>query len=477
MKKSILKIGEGRPGSSGDCNAQTKKRSLTRRSFVKETSLGAAGAALTLNGMTPLYVNFLQDTNKPALLGGSPVRPKGSVLGASWPIYDDSDVKMYLDAYESNIWSEYSHIEKERVFQIEKKYAEYMGSDYCVATSSGTAALETAQRAIDIGPGDEVITQTNTFIATALSTFNLFAIPVFIDSDPETFMINADLIEERINENTRAIIPVHIGGAAADMDKIMAIAKKHNLVVIEDACQAHLGEWRKKKLGTVGDMGCFSFQAGKSLCCGEGGAVIGNDEYLMARAKGYTHIGNDPRRKGRVFPGSNFRMTPFQAAILSGQIRRLEEQSTLRDENAAYLEKLLGEIKGVRATKKYPGQTRRGYYIYGMIYEKEHFNGLPKSKFREAMRAEGISFGNGIDSSLHRNPFIETYFNLRAFQKIYSKERLDKFRRENLCPVNEMIEKETGLSLGQRVFLGSKKDMEDIVTAIVKIQKNSQALL
>ncbi|HBE42122.1 MAG TPA: hypothetical protein DDW27_13110, partial [Bacteroidales bacterium] len=310
-----------------------------------------------------------------------------------------------------------------------------------------------------------------------LSTFNLFAIPVFIDSDPETFMINADLIEERINENTRAIIPVHIGGAAADMDKIMAIAKKHDLLVIEDACQAHMGEWRNKKLGTIGDMGCFSFQAGKSLCSGEGGAVIGNDEYLMAKAKGYTHIGKDPGNKGRVFPGSNFRMTPFQAAILTGQIRRIEDQSGLRDENAAYLEKLLGEIKGVRPTKKYSGQTRRGYYIYQMIYDKEHFNGLSKPKFREAMRAEGISFGNGIDSSLHSHPFIETYFNLRSFQKIYSKDRLNKYRRENLCPVNETIDRETGLSLGQRVFLGTKKDMEDIVTAIVKIRKNSSSLL
>ena len=172
--------------------------------------------------------------------------PKGSALGAKWPIYDDSDIQMYLNAYKSNIWSEYSNTEKERVFQIEKKYAELMGVSYCATTSSGTAALETAQRAIDIGPGDEVITQTNTFIATALTTFNLFAIPVFIDSDPETFMINADLIEARINKNTRAILPVHIGGAAADMDKIMTIAKKHNLVVIEDACQAHMGEWRNK---------------------------------------------------------------------------------------------------------------------------------------------------------------------------------------------------------------------------------------
>ena len=454
-----------------------KEKRLTRRTFVKKTSIGAAGVALTAGGMSSMYAGIIQDADKPALLGGVPVRQKGSGLGVSWPIYDDTDIQMYLDAYKSNRWSEYSNNERERVVQFEKAFAELMGVGYCATTNSGTDALEAAQRALDIGPGDEVITQTNTFIATAQTTFNLYALPVFVDSDPETFMIDADKIEERITPNTKAILPVHIGGAAADMDKILAIAKKHNLVVVEDACQAHLGEWRKKKLGSVGNLGCFSFQAGKSLCGGEAGAVIGNDENLMARVDAYTNNGRDPRGQRRTFPGSNFRLTPFVAAILLGQIRRLEAQSTLRDENSAHLEKLLSGIKGVRPTKKYPGQTRRAYYEYGLIYEKQYFNGLPKARFQEAMRAEGIGFGNGIDSSLHLNPFIETYLNLRGFQKLFSKERLDKYRKENLCPVNEHIGKETGLSLGQRVFLGTKKDMEDIVTAIIKVQKNASKLL
>ena len=444
---------------------------------MKKTSIGAAGVALTAGGMSSMYAGITQDADKPALLGGVPVRQKGSGLGVSWPIYDDTDIQMYLDAYKSNRWSEYSNNDRERVVQFEKAFAELMGVGYCATTNSGTDALEAAQRALDIGPGDEVITQTNTFIATAQTTFNLYALPVFVDSDPETFMIDADKIEERITPNTKAILPVHIGGAAADMDKILAIAKKHNLVVIEDACQAHLGEWRKKKLGSVGNLGCFSFQAGKSLCGGEAGAVIGNDDDLMARVDAYTNNGRDPRSQRRMFPGSNFRLTPFVAAILLGQIRRLEAQSTLRDENSAHLEKLLSGIKGVRPTKKYPGQTRRAYYEYGLIYEKQYFNGLPKARFQEAMRAEGIGFGNGIDSSLHLSPFIETYLNLRGFQKLFSKERLDKYRKENLCPVNEHIGKETGLSLGQRVFLGTKKDMEDIVTAIVKVQKNASKLL
>jgi perosamine synthetase len=454
-----------------------KKKPLTRRTFVKKTTSGVAGVLLTAGGVTSVYADMFQDANKPALLGGTPVRPRGNDLGVSWPIFDDTDLQLYIDAYKSKRWSEYSNNPSELSVKFEKQYAEFMGANYCALTSAGTVALDTAQRALDIGPGDEVITQTNTFIATAQTTFNLFALPVFIDSDPETFMINADLIEERITPNTRAILPVHIGGAAADMDKIMAIAKKHNLVVIEDACQGHMGEWRNRKLGTIGDLGCFSFQASKTLSGGEGGAVLGNDDEIMTRVEAYTNNGRDPRGKGRSYPGSNFRSTPFVAANLIGQIRRLEEQSKLRDENSQYLEKLLEGIKGVRPTKKYEGQTRRSYYGYQLIYEKEFFNGLPKNKFRQAMWAEGIGFGNGIDSSLHLDPFIETYLNLRSFQKIFTKERLDKYRKENLCPVNERIEKETGLTMGQRVFLGTKKDMEDIVAAIVKVQKYSSQLL
>jgi dTDP-4-amino-4,6-dideoxygalactose transaminase len=454
-----------------------RNKFLSRRSFVKQASIGAAGAALAADGLASASHIYIQDADKPAILGGTPVRPRGTDLEASWPVFDDSDVQMYVDAFKSKRWSEYSNSPRELSAKFEKAFADMMGVRYCAVTSSGTNALDASQRAFEIGPGDEVITQTNTFIATAQTTFNLFALPVFVDSDPETFMINADLIEERITASTRAIIPVHIGGAAADMDKIMAIAKKHNLLVIEDACQAQHGEWRNKKLGSIGDLGCFSFQEGNSLCGGEGGAVIGNDDEIMARIEAYTNNGRDPRGKGRTYTGSNFRITAFVAATLIGQMRRLEAQSKLRDENAAYLEKLLSEIKGVRPTGKYEGQTRRAYYEYQLIYEKQYFNDLPKKKFRMAMDSEGIGFGNGIDSSLHLDPSIDAYLNHRSFKKIFSKERLEKYRNENHCPVNEMIGNEIGLSLGQRVFLGSKKDMEDIVTAIVKIQKNSSLLI
>ncbi len=448
------------------------KRSISRRKFLERTSFSTAGIALSLGGVKSLYANLAKKADTPAILGGTPVRTKPF---PSWPIYDDKDVELYLDAFRSKTWSEYRYIETESAVKFEKKYAELMGTKFCASTSAGTTALSASLCALDVGPGDEVIVPTNTFVATAQVAFNLFALAVFVDSDPDTFMIDADLIEERINERTRAILPVHIGGGAADMDQIMAISKKYDIPVLEDACQAHMGEWRNRKLGSIGHLGCFSFQAHKSLTSGEGGAIIGDDEALMDRCIAYKNNGRDPKKKG-VYAGSNYRMTPFQVAVVTGQLRRLEEQTSHREKNAAYLEELFKDVPGIAQCKKYPGQTRRAYYVYGMIYDRKQFNGLPRKKFIQAMRAEGIPIRGGCDT-LNRDKFVEVYLNSRPFQNLFSKERLAKYRKENHCPANDIINEETSLTLGQQVFLGTKRDMDDIAEAMVKIQKNAAALI
>ncbi|UCH62909.1 MAG: DegT/DnrJ/EryC1/StrS family aminotransferase [Fidelibacterota bacterium] len=448
------------------------KRPISRRKFLERTSLSTAGIALSLSGAKSLYANLAKKADTPAILGGTPVRTKPF---PSWPIYDDKDVEIYLDALRRKVWSEYNHNETESAVKFERKYAELMGTKFCASTNAGTTALTAALCALDVGPGDEVIVPTNTFVATAQVVFNLYALAVFVDSDPDTFMIDADLIEERINERTRAIMPVHIGGGAADMDKIMAISKKHDIPVLEDACQAHMGEWRKKRLGSVGHLGCFSFQAHKSLTSGEGGAIIGDDEALMDRCIAYKNNGRDPKRK-RVYTGSNYRMTPFQVAVITGQIRRLEGQISHREKNAAYLERLFEDIPGITQCKKYPGQTRRGYYMYGMLYDKEQFNGLPRRKFTQAMHAEGIPIRGGCDT-LNKDKFVEVYLNMRHFQNLFSKERLAQYWEENHCPANDVIDEETGLIFGQQVFLGTKKDMDDIAEALVKVRKNAKALI
>ena len=453
-----------------------KKKLLNRRTFIKKTSPGIAGAAaLTAAGGSSLYSDVVKKTDVPALLGGKPVLTKPF---PSWPVYDDTDVQMLLDAYNSKKWC---RLGATRVDTFEKKFSKLMGVPFCRTTNSGTTALYTSLSVLGVGPGDEVILPPYTFVATLNVIPILHALPVFVDTDPETFQINADLIEERITEHTRAIIPVHIGGGAADMDKIMAVSKKYNIPVVEDACQAWLGEWKGKKLGSMGDTGCFSFQASKNLNSGEGGAIISSNEELMDLCTAFTNNGRPPKSKsatlsGYPYPGSNHRMTEFQGAVLLGQIRRLEEQQNLRSENAAYLDGLLKDIPGISPCKKYPGQTRHAYHLYMMIYDKNYFNGLNKNKFARAMRAEGIPVSTGY-TPLNKQGVIEYHLDSRAFKTVFSKERLEKYRRENHCPANDKVCKETGLWLGQNVLLGTKKDMEDIASAVVKVQKNSVKLI
>ena len=184
--------------------------------------------------------------------------------------------------------------------------------------------------------GDEVLVGPYTFVASVNVIFLSGALPIMVDTDRETFLVNPEKMEAKITPNTRAILPVHIYGLPADMDRINAIAKKHNLLVVEDACQAWLAELNGKKCGTLGDLGCFSFQNSKHLTCGEGGAVVGNDEELMNRAYSYHNFG---RPHGTLtgeteYPitGTKCRLTEFQAAILLGQMKRLDEhEAPLRE--------------------------------------------------------------------------------------------------------------------------------------------------
>ncbi len=451
------------------------RKPLSRRRFLQNTSAGIAGAAaVSAIGSTARYCYAAKGAEVPAILGGTPVRTQPF---PSWPVYDDTDVQMFLDAFHSKKWC---RLGGTRVDRFEKKFAELMGVPYCAATSSGTTALNTCLNALGIGPGDEVIVPPYTFVASAGVVFQVFALAVFVDTDPETHQINADLIEERINEHTKAIMPVHLAGGAADMDKITAVSRKYGIPVIEDACQAWMGEWKNRKLGSVGDLGCFSFQASKNLNSGEGGAIISSNQEIIELCASYTNNGRPAGEQkatlsGYPFPGSNHRMTEFQGAVLLGQMRRLEEQTRLRSQNAAYLDKLLEEIPGISPAGTYPGQTRHAYHLYMMRYDGKYFNGLPKGKFSRAMEAEGIPLGTGYEP-LNKQGFIEYRLNSRAFKSVFHRERLAKYRQENHCPANDMICKETGLWMGQYVLLGTKKDLEDIAAAILKIQKNSARL-
>ncbi len=360
-----------------------------------------------------------------------------------------------------------------------------MGAKYCVSTCNGTNAIITAIRAAGISGGDEIITTPYTFVATIHPILLANALPVFADIDPVTWQIDPARIEAKITGNTVAILPVHIIGGICDMDRINAIAKKHHLKVIEDACEAHGGEWKGRKVGTLGDLGCFSFQTGKSLTCGEGGAILGGDQSLMDRCFSFHNLG---RPHGSVVPrgdegfpmlGSKCRMAEYQASILMTQMETFEAECKVRSENAAYLSEKLKQIPGIVPRADYPGVTRTAFYFYGFRYKPAEFNGLSRSKFIAALRAEGIPSNNGLGviskKPMNKEGCIEDAFKSKTYQRLYPKEKLANYPAENECPESEKLIAET-VGFHQAMLLGSRQDMDDIVNAVVKIYENRQKL-
>src|SRR5688572_23080049 len=233
---------------------------------------------------------------KLAVHGGDPVRKQRF---SSWPKFDATEEKALLDVLRSGRWGRGNG---QAVAKFEEKYASLLGAKHCLATANGTSALITSLNGLGIGPGDEVIVPPYTFVATVNVVLMQHALPVFVDTDIETSQIDARKIEAAITPRTKAIIPVHLGGAAADFDTILPLGKKHNVAIVEDACQSHLAEWRGKRVGTLGDTGCFSFQASKNLNSGEGGALMTNDAELAEKCFAFHNNGS-----GRKSASSNFR--------------------------------------------------------------------------------------------------------------------------------------------------------------------------
>jgi perosamine synthetase len=447
-----------------------KREDLTRRRFLAAASTGAL-AAIASRGI-PAYANASRTANKPAILGGKALRTKPFPGWPNW--YKDAEEPI-LSILRSGNWY---RGQGNTVTEFEKAYAELLGAKRCVCTMNGTNALLSAMHVLDVGVGDEVIVSPYTFIATYNVVIGSSALPVFADTDPETFQINPDKIEERITERTRAIIPVHILGLPANMDRINAIAKKHNLIVIEDACQAWLAEWKGKKCGTLGDLGCFSFQNSKHLPIGEGGAVVGDDEELMDRVHSYHNCGRPfgsvKRTSGYPVIGTNRRMTEYQAAIGLSQIQRLETDTQRRNENAHYLTSRIKDIPGILPHKLYKEVTRAAYHLYPFRYKKEHFNNMSRNRFLSALRAEGIPCSGGYGPQ-YKDGLIEAALNSKNFKRSFSKARLDRYRDELHYPDNDQLCEEA-VWLSQTLLLGSKSDIDDIADAIQKIYENRDKL-
>jgi dTDP-4-amino-4,6-dideoxygalactose transaminase len=444
---------------------------------MKKTTAALAGAAAI--GSRPLYADIVKKSDKLALLGGAAVRTQP--FSTTWPIFDENEEKALLKALRSRNWC---CLRGNVVYDFEKVFAEAMGVPYCVLSNGGTTALSASLNVLGVGAGDEVITTPHTFIATINVICNCYALPVFVDIDPDTGSINADLIEDAITEHTKAILPVHLAGFPVDIGKIKAIADKHKIPVVEDACQSVFAEVNGKKVGTFGATGCISFQEWKSLVSGEGGAILGSDQEVMRRCAAFVNNGRDPKmtKKGYPFPGSNHRMTEFQAAILTEQFNRFKKQDEIRQKNGQYIEKKLTEIPGLKRSKRYSENTRITFVQFELDYDKSRFDNVPASRFAEALRAEGIPVSGGkrrYENGCHKEGMLQEHINSRGFKTAFSEARLKKYVESLKLPV---MDGSTGsdkemLSMDSKIiFLATAKDIDGIVEAFTKVAKNVEGL-
>lgn len=332
-----------------------------------------------------------------AITGGSPVHDSKKNPWPTWPVWDKNEERALLEVLHSGHWS--YNGPKEQAFN--KAFADFIGCKYVISAANGTVTLQLALEACGIGYGDEVIVPGITWQATAASILDINAVPVLVDVCEDTWCIDAAAVEAAVTERTKAIIPVHLYGSFADMDAIMAIARKHNLRVIEDCAHKHGGEWNGKKAGSIGDIGSFSFQLSKLMTAGEGGALTTSDPDLWERLDALRNCGRRPEQQGDEATGQglygdegnfiqsgNYRITEFQAAILLEQLKRLPEQNAHRDANATYLNQQLKQLPGVAPMRRDERETQEAYFNFAFRYFADQFKGVPVEMFRKALAAE-----------------------------------------------------------------------------------------
>ncbi|MBI5691428.1 MAG: DegT/DnrJ/EryC1/StrS family aminotransferase [Verrucomicrobia bacterium] len=457
------------------------KTNLTRRSFVKAGSLGAVGGALGVAATTSAApaVGKTGDAGTPAVLGGTPAHKGG---WPRWPQWDAASDPELADVMKKGVWSR-----AKLVTEFENQWAKMIGNKHALAVVNGTNALSAAFMELPIGPGDEVIISPYTFSASIFGVLYQKAIPVFADIDPTTYQIDPEKIRAKITPRTKAILPVHICGFPSDMEAIMKIAKEHKLFVVEDACQAHLSSIRGRKVGSFGHAGCFSFQTSKIMPIGEGGAITTDDADFKDRLYSYHNYGYASSIAPGTYAstihsfrlGNKIRMAEYQAAIGLVQLKKLEAQHKLRNENGNWLRAKLAEIPGIKPVRLYDGVDSVSYYMCPFIYDAQAFKGLSRDKFVKALSAEGVSVTGGYPNDpLYTQGLLRTTFESAIYRKLYPAAELnfEQYKQKNHCP--KLIQTfQTSVWLNSTpMLLGSRQDMADIVDAVVKIQRNADKI-
>src|SRR5256714_2620204 len=403
---------------------------------------------------------------KLALRGGTSVRTKA---WPEWPQHDEREVRSLARVVESGNWGGFPS-PNVMAGEFAERFAAYHGASWGVCTTGGTTALEVSLRAVGLERGDEVIVPALTFYATAFAALVQGFKPVFVDIDPATWCIDVDQIERHITPDTRAILPVHLGSRMADMDRIGAIARARGLKVIEDCAHMHGARWRGKGAGTLGDLGCFSFQSSKLMTCGEGGIIIGGDETFEERCHAYVNSGrgktSDRQASEGTMLGWNYRITEIQAAGLLAQLEPLPEQVETRDRNITRFDERVAQLEG-GSTLRFDDRvsTRSGYGVV-LRYDEKAWRGASRGRFARALYAEGVKLSTSFYTPVYQTPLFA--WKDAPIEVDYSGVH---------CPVAERASYKEMIWLPHEVFLGTTADVDDIGDAIAKIRENVDELV
>jgi perosamine synthetase len=379
------------------------------------------------------------EVEKLAINGG----PKAVTLNDSeatqWPPVGEEEVQATVEALRTGQFIAYYGIR-----QFESDFANYHGIKYALAQNNGTSTLHAAYFAAGVGPGDEVIVPSYQWHLAVTPILACHGVPVFCEIDPKTLTIDPNDIEKRITERTKAICVVHIWGIPADMDPVMEIARAHDIAVIEDCSHAHGNLYKGRKVGTIGDMGCFSLQMSKSMTGGEAGIFITNNYDYYARAillGHYELISGLTRPEYRKYGGSHFgfkyRINPLAAVIARVQLKHLDERNVIRRANMEYLTKGLTGIDGIEPPYVPSYATMGSWYGYRLKYHREKLDDISLEKFVEALKAEGV------DASEERYPLVH-------LQPMFQEEQRP-FRSFLDCPQRK-ISKKVDLPITEDVY-------------------------
>ncbi len=402
-----------------------------------------------------------------AILGGTPVRRRPF---APWPQFRPADAERLQRVLESRHWGGYP-VPSPLAGEFAERFARYHDAEYGLCIANGTIAITAALQAVGVRFGDEVIVPAFTWDGTATAVLAAGAVPVFADVDPDTYCLSVEAARNAITPRTRAVIPVHLAMRFVDMDPLLELAARHGLKVIEDCAHAHGGQYRRRGAGSMGDIGCFSFQESKLMTAGEGGMVITSRLEYFEHLQSQVNCGRaslTDRFKQRVL-GSNYRMTELQSALVIGQLDMLPELAERRSRSAAKLSGALAGIDWIRPLPLQPAITREAIYCYVFQY-RGSTAGVSRDLFAAALDAEGIPCDGRFYEAVYRSDLFYASPEISPQLCAGRSEPVDYSKAH--CPVAERAAYEESVWLPQFLLIGDEEDIEDVAAAVEKVIRN-----